>query len=150
MGGEFPEKPSTTVIRVEWVGREYLLTINNNPWKLLVNNPLVLLQIEKERWYFQGDGLVSNLVRRGLPFKILYPSCQVDTLFYFHNGSVMHPEGRNPTHADYLTYRLDVAQFFRHYPHAHVAALCSGSILWRIAIDVLPIPAESHLIRSFN
>ena len=154
VGGEFPQKPLTTVLRIESLGlTEYLLTITDKdtrPWKILIDNPMVLLQIERERWHLQGDGLVSNLVRKGLPFQILYPSRQADAIFYPHNGPVIHPEGREPTRVDYLTYCLDVAQFFKLYPHAHVAALCSGSILWRIAIDVLPIPAEHHLIRPFH
>jgi hypothetical protein len=51
---------------------------------------------------------------------------------------------------DYLAHRLDVAQFFTLYPHAHAAALCAGGILWRIAVDALPLPAEHDLARSFH
>jgi hypothetical protein len=151
--GEFPDRPLTSVLNVEAFEGTYLLTIVKpvvRPWKIWIKDPLILLQIERERWHLRGDGLVSNLVQKGLPFQILYPSCQEGTVFYPNRGPVIHPEGKRPTHPDYLAYRLDVADFFRQHSYAHVAALCGGGICWRIAVDVLPIPDERDLIRPFH
>lgn len=138
----FPSRSPNSVLHVVSSGKQYIATIHDGttrPWKLSIEDPLTLLQIEREGWHLQADSLIWNLIQKGLPFKILYPTCQENTTFYSHQGPVIHPPGKRPTHIDYLSYNLDVADFFRHYPHAHVAALCSGGIAWRIAIDVLPI-----------
>jgi hypothetical protein len=148
-----PQQLSGSVLHIQPVGKAYLLTVRDKdayPWKLLIEDPLVLLQIEREQWHLQPEGLVSNLIQKGLRFKILYPCYQEGATFYRNPGPVTHPMGKAPTHADYLAYRLEVAHFFELYPHAHVAALCSGGILWRIAVDVLPIPAESDLVHPFH
>ncbi|KAF9790256.1 hypothetical protein BJ322DRAFT_1103923 [Thelephora terrestris] len=44
------------------------------PWKLLIEDPLVLLQIEREQWHLQPEGLVSNLIQKGLRFKSSTPA----------------------------------------------------------------------------
>jgi len=146
----FPHRSPNSTLTICPIKEGYLVTVNSGtvcPWKLLVNDPLTLLQIEREGWHLQRDGLVVNLIRKGLPFQILYPSCQSSTPppstpSASHEGS--------PTYADYLTYCHYVANFFRLHPHAHAAALCAGGILWRIAIDALPPPAEHQIIRPFH
>ena len=149
----FPHWSPNSVLTICPVKEGYLVTINGRtvcPWKLLVNDPLTLLQIEREGWHLQRDGLVDNLIRKGLLFQILYPSCQSSTPPHADADPPLHTEGRPPTYADYLTYCLNVEVFFRLHPHAHAAALCVGGILWRIAIDALPPPAEHQIIRPFH
>ena len=151
--GGFPSRSPRSVLGIRPLENGYLVAINDGiarTWKLFINDPLTLIQIEREKWDLQGDRLVSNLVRKGIPFEVLYPSCQTGTVFYPHPGSVVHPEGKSPTRTDYLAYCLDVADFFKLYPHAHAAALCAGGILWRIAADALPLPAEHEIVRPFH
>jgi hypothetical protein len=149
----FPSRSPNNILHIVPFQQRYLVTINDGvprPWKLLIKDPLTLLQMERERWHLQGDSLISNLVRKGVPFKILYPTCQDGATFYPHQGPIIHPPNKAPTHIDYMSYNLDVAHFFRHHPHAHVAALCTGGIVWRIAVEALPIPAEHNFIRPFH
>ena len=149
----FLRSPSRVIEIVPFEPRSYLVTVTEGsvrPWKVLIEDPLVLLQIKREGWHLESDGLVRNLIRKGLRFKVLYPACQDGTVFYANPGPIVHPAGKSPTHADYLSYCLEVAEFFKFNPHAHVAALCAGGILWRIAVDVLPLPAEKDVVRSFH
>jgi hypothetical protein len=150
VGGGFPHEPRSSVLVIRPHGAGYLITGAAHPWKILIEDPLTLIQIQREGWHLQGDGIVSNLVQNGLPFKVLYPYCQSGTPFYEHPGPVVHPDGRSPSYPDYLVYRLDVADFFKSHPHAHAAALCAGGILWRIAVDTLPLPFEYEIVRSFH
>lgn len=147
---QFPHRSPDSVLHISRFEESYLVTVGDHPWKLLINDPLTLIQIEREGWHLQYDGLISNLVRKGLPFEILFPSCQNGTAFYTHPGPVVHPNGKFPTRMDYLSHRLDVADFFKSYPHAHAAALCAGGILWRIAVDILPLPDEHKIARAFH
>ena len=137
-------------LSIQSIGEEYLLTIVGRPWKVLIKDALTMLQIKREEWHVNSEHLVSNLIQNGLPFQLLYPACQTDIPFHSNPGPVIHPEGKCPTRDDYLVYRLDVARFLMHNPHAHVAALCTGGILWRIAVDVLPIPTERRLAGPFH
>jgi hypothetical protein len=151
--GDFPDRSTNTILNVRAFGGGYLVSVNDGeerPWKLFIKDPLTLVRIEREGWHLRGDDLVSNLVGKGLPFKILYPICQAGGTFYPHPEPPIHPDGRSPTLFDYLAYRLDVADFFTKYPHAYAAALCAGGMLWRIAVDVLPMPTQDQLIQPFH
>jgi len=151
--GGFPHRSPSNVLKVDLHETGYLVTISDNPtrpWKLLIEDPLTLIQIEREEWDLQADTLVLNLVLNGLPFNVLYPSCQRSGIFHKTRGPIVHPEGKCPTRVDYMTYLLDVADFFNSHPHAYVAALCAGGIFWRIAVDVLPLPTEREIVRPFN
>jgi hypothetical protein len=119
-------------------------------WKLLIQDPLTLLQIEREVWDSDPDALIINLVKKGLPFKVLNTDVLQGATFYDHRGPVVHPTGKPPGKIDYLAYRQELGDFFARYPHAYAAALCAGGILWRIAMDVLPLPRESDVTRQFN
>jgi len=150
---QFPNRSPKNVVEVQPFEEGFLLTVRDTttrPWRILIEDPLTLLQIEREEWHLHGDRLISNLVRKGVPFQILYPSCQRGTVFYPHPGPVVHPDGKLPTLLDYFAYRLDVADFFKAYPHAHAAALCAGGILWRVAVDVLPVPEGHEIARPFH
>jgi hypothetical protein len=149
----FPYRSPNSVLGVIRTTGGYLVTVNDEvprPWKLFVNDPLTIIQIEREKWHLDCEGLVSNLVRKGIPFKIFYAYTQKDSTFHPHPGPVVHPEGKSPAYADYLAYCLDAADFFKHNPHAHAAALCAGGILWRIATDALPLPTEHKIVRPFD
>lgn len=127
----------------------YLVTPVQQPpvgWKLLIKDPLTIVQIEREGWDRDPDGLVVNLVRKGLPFQILNPGKLQAGAFYKNGGPIIHPSGKAPKLTDYLAYRQEVSDFFDLYPHAYIAALSAGGILWRIAVDVLPVPNESDIV----
>ena len=119
-------------------------------WKLLIRDPLTLLQIEREGWDGDPHTLIINLIKKGIPFQVLNPGRLEDAQFYDHPGPVVHPVGRDPQYVDYLAYRQELGAFFAHYPHAYAAALSAGGILWRIAMDVLPLPHESDITRRFH
>lgn len=122
----------------------------NVDWKLLIQDPLTLLQIEREGWDCDPGGLVVNLIKKGVPFQILNPQNLEGAQFYDHPGPVIHPVGKKPRHVDYLAYRQELGDFFAQYPHAYAAALSAGGILWRIAMDVLPLPDEFDITRQFH
>lgn len=152
--GGFPRLSHRSVLDVQRTEDGYLVSVSvdgsTRLWRLLIEDPLTVLQIEREGWDLRSDGLVSSLVRKGIPFEVLYPSCQRSATFHPHPGPIIHPDGRFPTRADYLAYRIDVGEFFQRYPHAYAAALCSGGILWRVAVDVLPFPDERQILRPFH
>jgi len=151
--GGFPHRPPSNILRVDPHEKGYLVTISDKParpWKLLIEDPLTLIQIEREGWDLQAGTLILNLVRNGLPFLVLYPSCQRRGTFHKTRGPVVRPEGKHPTRADYLAFLLDVADFFKSHAHARTAALCAGGILWRIAVDVLPLPTEGEVVCPFH
>lgn len=151
VGGGFPSRSSGSILSICRFQDAYLVTINGGEdWKLLIEDPLAVLQIEREGWDLERNGLISKLVAKGLPFKLLYPSCQRGAVFYPNPGPELHPAGKAPSHGDYLAYRLDVAGLFRHSPHTYAAALCAGGISWRIALDVLPFPDEHQIARPFH
>lgn len=130
--------------------REHYYISTGQPWMIHIDDPLTILQIKREKWHLQPEGLVLNLVRKGVPFEILNPSCESGTVLTPHQGPVYHPNGQQPNMNDYLSYRLDVARLFTDYPHVHAAALCRGGILWRIAVDVLPLPTQDVLVGPFH
>jgi hypothetical protein len=149
----FPYRSPNSVLGVICAADGYLATVNDGvprPWKLFIKDPLTVLQIEREKWHLDREGLVSNLIRKGIPFRIFYTYSKKDAAFHPHPGPIVHPQGKPPTYADYMAYCLDVADFFKRYPHAHAAALCAGGILWRIATDTLPLPAEHQIVRPFD
>jgi len=131
----------------------YMVAIQDGqprPWRLLISDPLTVVQIEREVWCLGGGGLVTNLLKKGIPFEVLHTECHEATTFLPSPGPVLHPTEKEPHLADYFAYRHDLVDFFRTYPHAHAAALCAGGILWRTAVDVLPLPCEDAVIGPFH
>ena len=120
------------------------------PWKLLISDTLTILQLERELWCSDGNGLVMNLVKKGIPFEVLYPVSHERGPFPAHPGPELHPTGKEPHLPDYFAYRHDLVGFLQTYPHAHAAALCAGGILWRVAVDALPLPSEDAIVRPFH
>ena len=131
----------------------YLITVvrgRNVDWKLLIRDPLTLVQIEREGWNLDPHALIITLIKKGVPFQILNPRKLEGAQFYDHPGPVTHPFGKEPQYIDFLEYRQELGAFFAHYPHAYAAALSAGGILWRITMDVLPIPDEFDITRQFH
>ena len=146
-----PPRSPDAAIDISLTSSNYLITLGRDvDWKLLIKDPLTILQIKREGWDCDSHALVLNLVEKGIPFQVL--NCRVikDPDFYDHKGPVIHPTGKSPTLIDYLAYRHELAEFFRHCPHAYAAALSAGGIMWRLAVDVLPFPHEDDLTRPFN
>jgi hypothetical protein len=151
--GAFPTQSPSRVLSVSSVDGAYLLSSNDGRhrgWKLLIPDPLTVLQIEREAWDSSTDGLIVDLIRKGLPFKILNVNTLQETTPYGHPGPVTHEAGKAPGHVDYVAYREQLGGFFSDYPHAYAAALSAGGILWRIAMDALPLPHESDITRQFH
>lgn len=151
--GIFPSPTSGNVLAVGHTTNGYIVAVQDGktrPWKLLVSDPLTILQIEREHWCSDGGGLVTNLIKKGIPFEILHTGCHESTVFVGSPGPILHPTEREPRLADYFAYRHDLVDFLRAYPHAHAAALCAGGILWRTAVDVLPLPSEDAIIGPFH
>jgi hypothetical protein len=150
-GMDFPTLSPKRVLSVSAIGGDYLLSAGKGlRWKLLVRDPLTVLQIERELWDVDSDSLVVNLVKKGLPFEVLNQDVLQGAAFYPHPGPTIHPTGAPPGRADHLIYRGELATFFIEYPHAYAAALCAGGILWRIAVDVLPLPTQEAITRIFH
>jgi len=152
--GPFSVRPPDTPLHISHVSdpEGYLVeaTHGRNAWKLLIQDPLTILQIVREGWESDPSTLIVNLIKKGIPFQILNPVKLEGSQFYGHSGPVVHPAGREPQHVDYLAYRQELAEFFAHYPHAYAASLSAGGILWRVAMDVLPMPHESDITRPFH
>lgn len=152
---QFPAPMLNGSLRVTHVAllQGYLVTpapVWNVDWKIFIQDPLTILQIERDAFGQDPTTLVESLIKKGVPFQILNPQKLEGAQFYDHPGPVVHPVGRSPQHADYLAYRQELARFFTHYPHAYAAALCAGGILWRIAMDVLPPPDVYDITRLFH
>jgi len=151
--GVFPSPTSGNVLAVNHTANGYIVAIQDGktrPWKLLVSDPLTILQIEREGWCLDGGSIVTNLVKKGIPFEVLHTGYHEATASLGSPGPVLHPTEREPRLADYLAYRQDLVDFLRTYPHAHAAALCAGGILWRTAVDALPLPSEDGIVGPFH
>ena len=149
----FPSNISGNILAVSNTEDGYIVEIQDgqpHPWKLLISDPLTILQIERELWCLNGRGLVTNLIKKGLPFKILHTACHEATGFLDSPGPIPHPTEREPRLIDYFAYRRDLVDFLQTYPHAHAAALCAGGILWRTTVDVLPLPSEDTIVGPFH
>ena len=149
---DLPVRSTARALDVSIVPEGYLLSVNDGrscDWRLLIEDPLTILQIQRESWDTSPDGLIFNLVKSGLPFQVLNIHVLEDS-FYGHPSPTAHPPGSPPTYADYLFYRQDLVDFFARYPHTYTAALCAGGILWRIAMDIRPLPAERDIVRAFH
>ena len=130
----------------------YLISISeewNVSWKLIIWDPLTVLQIEREGWVDPCD-LINGLVKKGVPFQILNPQKLEGAQLHNHPDPVVHPGGKQPQRSAYLAYRQELQQFFIRHPHAYSAALSAGGILWRITMDVLPPPNGADVIRPFH
>lgn len=150
----FSARPPNTPLHITQVSNPegYLIEVTHsrNAWKLLIRDPLTILQIVREGWESDPSTLIINLIKKGIPFQILNPAKLEGAQFYDHPGPVVHPTGRDPQYVDHLAYRQELAEFFAHYPHAYAASLSAGGILWRVALDVLPMPHESDVTRLFH
>jgi hypothetical protein len=119
-------------------------------WRLLIWDPLTLLQIEQEGWDYKQNSLIVNLIKKGVTFQILNPQKLEGAKFYNHLGPIVRPTGRAPEYIDYLAYRQELGNFFACYLHTYAATLSASGILWRIAVDVLPLPDESNITCQFH
>lgn len=150
--GVFPSRNPADVLVLTKTQFGYVVAVQDGvarPWKLLISDPLTVVQIEREGISLDGRNLIVNLVLKGLPFEILLNNC-VQGPFHPYPIPVPHPDGRDPRLADYYAYRHDLADFLSEYPHAKAAALCAGGILWRLALDVHPFSSEADIIGPFN
>ena len=118
-------------------------------WKLIVRDPLTVLQIEREGWVCP-DGLIGGMIRKGVPFRILNPVKLEGEEVCGNRGPVVYTDGNEPERVAYLVYREQLRRFFTDNPHAYSAALSAGGILWRIAMDVLPALNAEAVVRPFH
>jgi hypothetical protein len=151
--GVFPSPDSANVLVIRKTDLGYVVAIQDEvarSWKLLISDPLTIVQIEREGWCSDGKKLISNLVMSGLPFEVLLKDCVREGRFHRHPGPMVHPDGRSPRLPDYHAYRHDLADFLSQYPHARAAALCAGGVLWRLAMDALQFTSESEVVGPFH
>jgi hypothetical protein len=150
---DLPTQPATDALDVSIVSEGYLLSLNDGRtrhWKLLIEDPLTILQIRRESWDADPDGLVLSLVKNGLPFQVLNTYVSEEASVCARRGPAVRPSGKPPTYEDYLAYCQDLVDLFERCPHAYVAALCAGGILWRIAVGFRPLPTEQHVVQTFH
>lgn len=114
----------------------------------LVALPLQLVEIG---WHLKSDGPVRDLVKKGSGsesstrnVRTAPCSTQIRVRLSTQQAKVQ------PTSTTLPANCIQVAEFFKFNPHAHAAAPCTGGILWRIFIDVLPMPSEEDLLRPFH
>lgn len=149
----FPSSNSNNILSVSESSFGYVVEVKDGetrPWKLLIKDPLSVLQLERELWCLDGNRLIINLVKKGIPFEVLHTTCHERGPFVDHPGPELHPAEKEPCLADYFAYRHDLVDFLQRYPHAHAAALCTGGILWRVVVDVLPLPSENAMVGPFH
>ena len=123
---------------VEGIGSDDL------PWTLVVPSATTAAQILRSSWGPDKQSITEGLLHRGIRFHIMLPSKpplhkrrhpQAD------NGGVRGGLGwRKPgfiaNSFDYLQYEHYCGSFFQNHAYAR-AALSSGGILWRLAIQYL-------------
>lgn len=150
----FPSPKPGNLFAVSHGVNGYTVSIQDGqtrPWKLLISDPLTILQVERELWCTDdGNSLITNLLKKGIPFEVLHAGYHEAAPFLDHPGPTLHPTEKEPRLPDYFAYRHDLVDFLRAYPHAHAAALCAGGILWRIAVDALPLPSEDSIVGPFH
>ena len=150
----FPSRNPASVLALTMTNLGYVIEVQDGVvrrWKLLIKDPLTVLQIEREGWCSDGGKLVVNLVLRGIPFEVLHRDIVCDWRpFHPHPGPVIHPDGQDPLRVDYFVCRHELARFLIEYPHAKAAALCAGGILWRLALDVFEVPSEAEIVVPFH
>ena len=154
-GDSFPTQSPDAVLRITpvLIPKGYLVSFGSArdvSWRVFIWDSLTLLQIEREGWDRDPHAFIINMIKKGVPFQILNPQNLEGARFYDHPGPTVHVAGKQPQHVDYLAYRQELTDFFARYPHAYAAALSGGGILWRIAMDVLPIPDEFDVTRRFH
>ena len=123
----------------------------NVGWRLIIWDPLTVLQIRREGWADPHD-LINGLIKKGAPFRILNSQKLEGPRLHDDPSSIVVRAGgqlRNQR-LDYSAYRQQLRQFFIRCPHAYGAALAAGGILWRIATDVLPSPNGTDVVRPFH
>jgi len=149
----FPSPNLTNLLTLSSTEFGYVVDIQDRvtrPWKLLISDPLTILQIERERWCSDGNNLLTHLVTNGIPFQVLHQNVLKTSSFPDHPGPTLHPTGKDPLLIDYFAYRHDLVDFLSTYPHARAAALCAGGILWRLSVDVLALPSETDIVGPFD
>jgi hypothetical protein len=149
----FPIRHPSNILAVSRCLYGYVVAIEDGrarPWKLLISDPLTILQLEREEWCLDGNSLVVNLVKKGIPFEVLHTSWHERGPFPDHPGPDLHPNEKHPLLVDYFAYRHDLVDILQVYPHTHAAALCAGGILWRVAVDALPLPSEEAIVGPFH
>ena len=150
--GIFPSRNPANVLALKKTSFGYVVAIEDGvprPWKLLISDPLTVVQIEREDLCSNPGRLIFELVLKGVPFEVLLNSC-IQGPFYPFPTPVPHPDGRDPRLADYYAYRHDIADFLSEHPHAKAVALSAGGILWRLALDVHNFTSEADVIGPFN
>jgi hypothetical protein len=127
-------------------GRCYLLQgkaaqVDNPPWKIMVFDAATALQCLRANWGPDDENIARNLCRRGIPFCTLTP---IPT-YWLLKAPSQQPSvglgwrelGYKPDPVDYKAYEFKRDAFLRS-PHGR-AAILTGGIVWRLAIDVLGI-----------
>ena len=127
-------------INVVWAGNCYLVSprLGDVEWKILIDDPLTILQMEREEQDGRPDTLLFNLVQRGAPFEVLNSRTLYKRSLPRHRHRIAQPTDRAPGLERYPEYRQRLEKFFKQNPHAYAASLCAGGILWRIAMEILP------------
>jgi len=149
----FPCRNPTSVVSLSRSKFGYVVSIRDRvtrPWKLLISDQLSVVQIEREGWCCDGNNLVLNLIKKGIPFEVLHERSFTSGPFRSHPGPIVHPDGKEPRVVDYLAYRQDLADVLRTYPHVRAAGLCTGGIAWRVCMDALPLPSEAQVVGPFH
>ena len=131
----------------------YLISIAegwNVGWRLIIQDPLTVLQIKREGWADPHD-LINGLIKKGAPFRVLNSQALEGSRFYGNPDSTVGLGNEQPReHLTYAAYQQHLRRYFIRHPHAYGAALSAGGILWRIAMDVLPSPNGSDIVRPFH
>lgn len=132
----------------------YLISVAegwNVGWRLIIWDPLTVLQIKREYWVDPHD-LINGLIKKGAPFRILNPEKLEESQFHGDPSFIVGPGNEQPRHErlTYPAYQQQLRRYFIRYPHAYGAALSAGGILWRIAMDVLPSPSGADVVRPFH
>jgi hypothetical protein len=149
-----PGRPVNSPIRTTALpgSQGYMLSTaegQNVGWKLIISDPLTMLQIEREGWIYPND-LISGLVKKGVPFRILNPQKLEGAQPSGDTDSTVAPGCEQPEDTAYPSYRQQLRRLFTAYPHTYSAALSAGGILWRIAMDVLPPQDWAEVVRPFH
>jgi hypothetical protein len=129
----FPSQNPNNILTITFTNFGYLVDIRDGvtrPWKLLISDPLTLLQIERENWCSDGDNLVVNLIKKGIPFQILHETTLKSGSFYEHTGPILHPTGKDPRLVDYFaidtTWSTSYPRILTREPQRSVPVVSSG------------------------
>lgn len=123
----------------------YVKDAEDWPWHLVVESPLTAAEILRRRWGVHKTSVVRELVKRGIPFRTMLPIPQKSLSLpppavkpgCLDVGLGVREPNFRTSKEEYMTYEDQRRDLLISSPHAILAALGAGGIIWRLTVGTL-------------